>query len=144
MAKEINKPRTVDLKVQLELVDASEKERRSKLAAYAFTKGGKLLATKAFDAKGEATLSVPAGDEPAAVCVFAGPAVDDPNVEELLRRGAEVRHLRVSAKEPDGVVQMEVLPPIWGCWLKSACLVRGTLLKRVESGGITMDLPVAK
>ncbi len=142
MAKGINKPRKVDLKVQVELVDAPEKEKRQKLAAYAFTKGGKLLATRVLDAQGEATLSVPGGDEQAAVCVFAGPVVDDPNVEELLRRGAEVRRLRVSAKDADMLVQISVLPPIWGCWLKSACMVRGTLLKRVVSGGVTMDLPV--
>ena len=39
------------------------------------------------------------------------------------------------------VLQFPIDRDIWGCWLRF-CVVRGTLLKRVVTGGLTVDLPV--
>ena len=133
-------PERARIKVQAELVDVAAAEKRPSATAYAYSQGGKLLDSKPLSEKGEATLSVPATKDASAIRVLVGPHTDSPDLEDLLRRGAQEQHLRSTLK--DTVAQLRIFPDIWKCWLWSACVVRGTLLKRVISGGVALNLPV--
>ena len=111
------------------------------VVAYAFSDSGKLLDAQPLK-DGAAKLRVPIADEPAPARVLIGPRVPDdvPVLDELLRRGAFEEHVRLEPKlRPLDVL---ILPHDWLCWFLSRCTVRGTLLKRVERGGVTVDLPV--
>jgi hypothetical protein len=68
--------------------------------------------------------------------------VEEPQLEDLLRRGAQEQHLRLDPKEPRLSARFDVVPKIWRCWLLGLCVVKGTLVKRVTSGGVSLDLPV--
>jgi hypothetical protein len=76
--------------------------------------------------------------------VLVGPATEEkvPNLEDLLRRGAQEQHLRVGLDEARLKVELPIHPDIWRPWLLGLCLVKGTLQKRVVRDGITVDLPV--
>lgn len=113
-----------------------------KTSAYAYSPGGKLLASKAVNERGDAELSIPVGREDAAVRLLVGPTADPPDLPDLQRRGALEQHLRLSLKEPRQSLVIPVDPGIWRCWILRRCLVQGTLLKRVMSGGVALDLPV--
>jgi hypothetical protein len=134
-----NNEKMVEIRVQADLLQAAGDERPN-TAAYAYSKGGKLLARSPLGADG-ASLNLPAGAEPTAVRVVIGPAVDEPDLADLLRRGAQEQHLRVDAKQARLTAQFTVAPAIWRCWFR-LCLVRGTLTKRIVSGGVSLDLPV--
>lgn len=133
--------RNVELAVHVDLVEAGGAE-QPQVAAYAYSPGGKLLGSKVFDAHGNAKLMVPVVEEGSAVRLMVGPAIEQPDMDELLRRGALEQHVRASPKEPRPSVTLTIDPEIWRCWILRRCFVQGTLLKRTQSGGITMDLPV--
>ena len=111
------------------------------VVAYAFSDSGKLLDAQPLK-DGAAKLRVPIADEPAPARVLIGPRVPDdvPVLDELLRRGAFEEHVRLEPKLRP--LEVLILPHDWLCWFLSRCTVRGTLLKRVERGGVTVDLPV--
>lgn len=114
-----------------------------KLAAYAFTSGGRMLARAPLpQATGDLQFRV--GAEAMSVRVLIGPDVEEkePAPSDLLRRGAVERHVRIDAGRLGAEVHVDVIPDVWRCWLRGLCFVRGTLLKREVRGGITVDLPV--
>ncbi|HSR99024.1 MAG TPA: hypothetical protein VLM79_18340 [Kofleriaceae bacterium] len=134
-----NNEKMIEIRVQADLLQAVGDERPN-TAAYAYSNGGKLLARSPLGADG-ACLNLPASVAPTAVRVVIGPAVDDPDLADLLRRGAQEQHLRVDAKQARLTAQFTVASAIWRCWFR-LCLVRGTLMKRIVSGGVSLDLPV--
>jgi len=136
--------RAVRLKVTANLLESQGAERVPKVAAYAFTSGGKLLAKEMVDPKGNAVLTLPGGDAPARIRVMVGPDVDKDAATptELIRRGAEGRMLRIEPKDISSAVELAVIPDTWLCWLLGLCFVKGKLLKRVEREGVLVDLPV--
>jgi len=137
-----NNEKMIEIRVQADLLEAAGDQRPS-AAAYAYSKGGKLLAHSPLGADG-ACLNLPAGTEPTAIRVLVGPAIDkpEPEIEELRRRGAQEQHLRIEPKQARLSARFVLAPCIWRCWLASACLVRGTLVKRIITGGVPLDLPV--
>lgn len=129
-------------------VRASITERPSELGAivaYAFSQGGTLLDMQPLDKGGNTRLSLPAGKEAQPVRVVLGPEVDRSalDVGELLRRGGLDAHvaLRPGAEKLPPLA-FEVGPDVWRHWIGRLCVVKGTLLKRVVVGGITLKLPV--
>ncbi|MCU0646781.1 MAG: hypothetical protein MUF00_02190 [Gemmatimonadaceae bacterium] len=116
------------------------------LAVYAFSKGGALLDTKPLT-DASVQLAIPVGDEPDEVRVVVGPALekDEIDVGELMRRGAVERHLAVRPKiERLAPIDVALRPDIVSRWIGRLCVVKGTLTKRVISGGITLRLPVCR
>ena len=129
-------------------IRASITERPADLAnvvAYAFSQGGALLDMQALDKGGNTKLSLPVGKEAQSVRVVLGPEIDkgELDVGELLRRGGVDAHV---ALRPDveklPPLAFEVGPDIWQHWIGRLCVVKGTLLKSVVTGGITLKLPV--
>jgi hypothetical protein len=130
-----------DLQVTAHLEESQDK--KIEAMVYAYSAGGRLLGSQPLDEKGAASLKLPLPSEATAVRVVVGPRVEQPaNVTDLLRRGAQETHLRIDPKEPRGAVELRISPSVWRCWILGICAVRGTLLKRVTSGGVDLDLPV--
>ncbi len=115
------------------------------LAAYAFSSGGALLDVQPLDAKGNSKVSLPVSQDGDAVRVVLGPQMEkeEISVGEVLRRGGIDAHLEVRANtdklEP---VRFDLTADLIRPWHGRRCVVRGTLTKRVVSGGITLELPV--
>jgi hypothetical protein len=137
---------SVELRVTAKLEHAEQGESLPKAAAYAFTSGGKLLARQPLGEDGSARLKVPAGREASGVRVVVGPvlAKDEVTLAELLRHGGQESHVRIDPGRAPPAVEISVIPPIWRCWFLRLCFVRGTLLKRSVSGGVSIDLPVCR
>jgi hypothetical protein len=135
-----NTEKMVEVRVQADFLEGESD--RPQVAAYAYSKGGKLLDHQPLGEKGDASLRLPIGAEATAARVLVGPAMDKPDLEDLLRRGAQELHLRVEPKQLEMFARFVVAPAIWRCWLLHPCLVKGTLVKRVVSGGVSLDLPV--
>ena len=115
------------------------------LVAYAFTSGGGLVASQPLDARGLAKLTIPISREPQALRVVVGPEIlkDQLDLGELLRRGGIEKHIAIRPNmERLPPLGFDIGPAITKIWLQQPCLVKGTLLKRVISGGITLNLPV--
>jgi len=129
-------------------VQASITERPAELqgiVAYAFSQGGALLDMQPLDKEGRTKLSLPAGKEPQSVRVVVGPEVpkDLLDAGEVLRRGGIDRHVAVRPTlEKLPPLTLSIGPDIWKRWLGRLCVVNGTLLKSVVSGGVTLRLPV--
>ena len=97
------------------------------------------------DKEGSATLSLPMGKEPQSVRVVLGPEVDKELLDagEVLRRGGIDRHVAVRPNtDRFPPLVFEVGPDVWRHWIGRRCVVNGTLLKSVVSGGLTLRLPV--
>jgi hypothetical protein len=133
----------VQLKVVVDLLEESGKKAPS-ARAYAFSAGGHLLTSKTLNADGEATLSFPVAQEARAVQVLIGPDMDEESVRvpDLQRRGAKEQSVRIDPQNLNPSVELAISPDIWRCWILGLCFVQGTLLKRIESGGVPIDLPV--
>ena len=115
------------------------------LAAYAFSSGGALLDVQKVDAKGNAKLSLPVSNEGDTVRVVLGPPLEkeELSVAEVLRRGGIDSHLQVRpTDEKLAPVSFDLTSDRIGPWRGRRCVVNGTLVKRVISGGITLELPV--
>ena len=138
--------RHVNLTISAPLLDSLKEESRPSTAAYAFSLGGRFLGQGAVDAKGQASFEVNLGEAPTGLRLLVGPASEDkvPGLEELLRRGAQEKHLRVGAEEARLKVELPIHPDVWRPWLLGLCLVKGTLQKRIVRDGITVDLPVCQ
>ena len=134
----------VQLAVSANLVDAPTGEGAPRAVAYAFSAGGRLLARAPVDEKGQATLALPAAETARAVRVLVGPETEESEtlLSDLRRRGAEERHLRLEPGDLKPAVELTISPKVWPCWLLGLCFVQGTLLKRIVSGGVSIDLPV--
>jgi hypothetical protein len=130
------------LRIEAEAVDVRKDEEVPQLVAYAFGQSGRLLGRQELkDGKGE--LSLPDLKEPEAIRVVVGPPIDREDPGEVL-----AGLMRLDAPEvllrPDRLKDPLVFPidrVLWKCWFRF-CTVRGTLLKRVTTGGLHVDLPV--
>ena len=137
---------TRSLRINTTFVESPADGKLPASAAYAYSAGGRLLASAEVDAKsGHANLQLPTSSEPTGVRVLVGPALprgEEPELEELLRRGAVERHLRVEPRGELSALEFEIFPDIWHCWLLGLCVVKGTVLKRIVRDGIPVDFPV--
>lgn len=138
--------RHVSLTISAPLLESQGAESRPATMAYAFSPGGRCLGFAAVDGKGQAAFEVGLGDAPTGLRVLVGPATEEkvPNLEDLLRRGAQERHLRVGLEDARLKVELPLSPDLWRPWLLGRCLVKGTLQKRVTRDGITVDMPVCQ
>ncbi len=138
--------KNVQLKVTAELVGDGKAEDLAKAHAYVFSSGGKFLGSNKLDNKGTTTLtvSVPEDVSTQSVRVLVGPKVTEKDMKlgELLRRGSEQRLLRIDPKMTDNFVLVPIIPNKLLCWLLSACIVHGQVLKKHISGGVPIELPV--
>lgn len=134
----------VKLQVTAELLQPERTNKLPQGVAYAYSKGGRLLDQAELDKKGHATLVFPASDQATAVRVLVGAAVKDKatKISELQRRGAEGRMIRIDPSDLNPRVNFTIFPEKWLCWLLSICFVPGTLFKREEVDGTSIDLPV--
>lgn len=115
------------------------------VVAYAFSQGGALLDIQPLDKAGAARLGLPVGKEAQSVRIVVGPEIDkgELDVGELLRRGGQEAHVALRpGTEKLPPVAFEIGPDIWHLWVGRWCVVKGTLLKRVVAGGVTLELPV--
>ena len=140
--KEGPQPR-VPIRVKVELQASPTGEKPGQAVAYAFTGTGHFIAKAPVDATGTATLSVPGAEVAREVRIIAGPETSEEQttVSELTRRGAQEQIVRVQPEGPVEPISFVVPHHIWPCWFRF-CLVQGTLLKSVLSGGIPVDFPV--
>lgn len=134
----------IQLQVRTELLDAQRAEEVPQAVAYAFSMGGRLLDRAPINENNVAGLRLPPTQKPQRIRVIVGPSIDEKGeglAAELLRRGGEERLLRI---EPERRIDtfIPVIPDKWLCWLRGLCFVRGTLLKQVTTGGISVDMPV--
>lgn len=136
--------RNVNLSVRAELLEAQGAESVPKTVAYAFTSGGRLIASQPLDEKGNATISLPGKDTAQRVRVLVGPPVDSKEitVADLTRRGAQGQFVRIDSNNLTPAARLTILPNSWRCWLRSLCFVRGKLVKTVTSGGVQIEMPV--
>lgn len=143
MAARATKGDGVRLEVNAELLHVEADEQIPNLVAYAFSSGGQLLDSTPIE-KGNATLFLDKSDNPRGVRVLVGPQADEGEftIAELRRIGAAERRLRLEANDLNPKVQLEIAPDSWRLWLLRRCCVPGTLLKRIVTGGIPIDLPV--
>jgi hypothetical protein len=134
----------LEIHVNAELIDIQKADQVQEFAAYAFSSDVQLLDAAPLGAKGEAVLRVSRSAPVANLRVLVGPRVEEEtaNFAELIRRGAQEKHLRISERDLRLDVPIKVFPDIWNCWLRSACFVRGNLNKRVLIGGEYVDFPV--
>jgi hypothetical protein len=130
------------LRIEAQILDVRKDDEVPSLVAYTFSQSGRLLGRSALK-EGKAELPVPPTKEPEAVRVAIGPNIDSEDEGEvlsaLMRLGAPERMVR-----PDQLgasLQFQIDRPLWHCWFRW-CLVRGTLLKRVTTGGLHVNLPV--
>lgn len=134
----------VRLTVTTELLEREAAAVHPEGVAYAFSSSGRLLARERLGEKGTAALVFAAAPEAIGVRVVVGPDLpgEEVRISELRRRGAVERRLRIDPDTLSPSAKFVVPPGDWRCWLLGRCWVRGTLRKRVESGGMTLDLPV--
>lgn len=111
------------------------------VAVYAYSAGGRLLASAPLGKTGAAALELPLGDEVTAATILIGPRLDQPDLGELLRRGAHEQHVRLDPKKLEPIT-IPVPHDIWPCWFLGRCTVRGTVLRRTTHDGQALDLPV--
>jgi hypothetical protein len=136
---------SIELKVSIELEDVQKGEEEPQLAAYAFSPGGSLIGHAPLKAKSGVALKIPAREDAQAVRVVVGPlssAEQETPLADLLRLNAAERTIRVEPGTAGAEAEFIIARPIWLCWWLGRCMVRGTLLKREQSGGIPIDMPV--
>jgi hypothetical protein len=129
------------LKIEASILDVRKGDEAPKLVAYAFSQSGRLIGRTELK-EGRAELPVPGTKEPEAMRVVIGPNIESENEAEIL---SALMRLRASERmvRPDQLgetLQFQIDRPLWHCWLRW-CVVRGTLLKRVTTGGLHVDLP---
>lgn len=146
MAQTSNQKETasVRLTVTANLLESKDAEKVPRGVAYAFSSGGRLLAQEMLNENGTATLNLPIAEKARSVRVMVGPEIESEKlrISELQRRGAVERILRVDPDNLTPSAEFAVAPNSWLCWLLGLCFVQGTVLKRVVSGGVNIDLPV--
>lgn len=140
----ISQDTLVNLAIRANLIRSKDSEPLPKPVAYAFSMGGSLLAHQVLDEKGMAHLSLPGTKDASGVRLLIGPDVSENQVQvaELLRRGAEERLLRLEPGNRQPRVDLTIDPSRWRCWLLGLTFVNGTLLKRIDRDGVTIDFPV--
>jgi hypothetical protein len=139
------KTKKLSLAVTAKVLGEVKPEDLSKGVVYAFTKGGKLLGKTGLNARGASKLELllPAVQSPQSLRIIIGPNIEEePSISELLRRGGEEAFARIDPDITQKKIVIQVIPKHILCWLLSACVVQGKIVKKTVSGGISMDLPV--
>lgn len=133
----------VQIQINAKLEPSPIGEKAPQAVAYVFSGSGHFLGKAAVSEKGIATLSVPGAQDAREVRVIVGPEIPEnqTTVSELTRRGAQEQIVRVQPGEKISPISFVIPHQIWPCWIR-LCLVQGTLLKSVLSGGIPVDFPV--
>lgn len=130
------------LRVEAEVLDVRKDDEVPALVAYAFSQSGRLLGRTELK-EGRAEIPTPSTKEPETVRVVIGPRIDDEDegkiLSALVRLGAPERLIRPDQMRE--VLRFPVDRDLWWCWLRF-CVARGTLLKRVTTGGLPVDMPV--
>jgi hypothetical protein len=135
----------VAINVSLKILDDAKPEDISKGAVYAFSKGGALLAKANLNAKGTTQLVVnlPVSETAQSLRLIVGPDLsENQTVAALLRLGGEQSYVSIPSQASQKSVEFQVISNQILCWILSRCIVRGTVLKKVVSGGIAMNLPI--
>ena len=134
----------IEIAVVAKLISTEGANTLPEVVAYAFSTEARLLASSALNEDGSGLLQLPASASATSVRVLVGPRLAEKSLafDELVRRGAIEQHVRIDRDSLRHELQIPIFPPVWQCWLRSACFVRGTLMKREVSGGITIELPV--
>lgn len=130
------------LRIEAEVLDVRKDDEVPALIAYAFSHSGRLLGRTELK-EGKAEIRIRPAKEPEAVRVIIGPRIDRAEEGEvlsaLIRLGAPER--LIGPKQIAELVRFPIDRGLWLCWFRF-CVVRGTLLKRVTTGGLHVDLPV--
>jgi hypothetical protein len=130
------------LSIEAELLDVRDHEKPPHLVAYVFGQSGKLLTRHDLKA-GKGDVPLPDLKEPETLRVAVGPPIESTEGGDVLsaldRLDAPTAHVR--SDQVDEPFRVAVDRPVWNCWLRF-CTVRGTLLKRILTGGLSVDLPV--
>ncbi len=131
----------LSVQIEAQIVDVGPEGESPLLAAYAFSSGGRLIGRSDVEAGKAVRLELRASGEPGEVRVLVGPRLDLEDAEllsALIRLEAAERMIR-----PERLDRLVV--PIdriqWHCWLRF-CVVRGTLVKRVNTGDTSAEFPV--
>ena len=135
---------TVAIQVNVALQRSSSHEAAPVPVAYAFTSSGRFLDSATIGNEGSAVLNVPITAPVFDVRLLAGPELggdQPPALSDLTRRGASEQFVRVSSDSKLSPVLFQIPHEVWRCWLR-VCFVQGTLLKRIITGGLPVDLPV--
>ncbi|MCW4018770.1 MAG: hypothetical protein NWF00_08875 [Candidatus Bathyarchaeota archaeon] len=135
----------ISLMVSVKVLGEAKPEELSKGTAYVFSKGGALLGKTALNSQGTARVDVnlPVVETVQSLRLIVGPDLkEDVTASALLRLGGEQSFVQVAPKVLRKEVVVQVIPKQVLCWLLSACIVQGKVMKKVASGGITMNLPV--
>jgi len=133
----------IPVQIQTHLLNLDNAEKAPELVAYVFSSEGRFLTAEPLDEKGSAVVYVDAAGDPRAR-VLVGPKLDDkePRFAELLRRGAQEKHVNFRDNAERLQVSISVLPDVWRSWLWGFCFVRGNLNKRVLVGGQYENYPI--
>ena len=137
--------RKVSVSICAKVLGEAKPEDLSKGAAYVFSKGGNLLGMAPLNGEGGATVNVDLAEleNSQALRVIVGPRIEEKaTVGELLRLGGEQAFAQIEPKLNKKVIEVPLIPNQILCWLLSRCSVQGKVLKKVVSGGMSMDLPV--
>src|SRR5579859_3924741 len=105
--------------ISVTLRGATADEARPELAAYAFSGGGELIGHTVLK-EGKGQLSIKTGERPQAVRVLVGLAQveeSQPGLAELVRQGAQERHIKVGPGLEASPITLVIDPSIWRCWL---------------------------
>ena len=135
---------TVSISVNVNVHPSSSGEKAPKAEVYAFTSNGRFLTRAAVGGEGATVLKVPVGSAASEARIVVGPQISGdqaPTLSDLTRRGASEQFVRIQRGEKISPLRFELPWEIWHCWIRF-CLVKGSLLKRVITGGLPVDLPV--
>jgi len=137
-----DKDGVVRLHVDATALDVGADEQAPPLTAYAFGSSGRLLGRSDLQ-DGGAPLTFEQGPEPEQIRLLVGPRIEKDDEGELLSDLIRVRAYEKMIHPADfaQAVTVPIDRAIWPCWLRT-CTARGTLLKPVSSGGVSIDLPV--
>lgn len=130
------------LRIQADVLDAGNNETTPALVAYVFGQSGKLLGrTELKEGKGE--FALPEFKEPENVRILVGPHIEGEESAKLLATLIRLNapELSIHSDRIGETLPVAIDRSLWLCWLHF-CNVRGTLLKRVTTGGLHVDLPV--
>jgi len=134
----------VSIQVTITLHELPAGEKPPQSVAYAFTDTGHFVTKGAIDKNGSVKLTVPSVPSARNVRIVVGPELAGekrPTLSDLTRRGAQQQFVRVEPGAAVSPALFEIPHSIWFCWFRS-CVVEGTLLKRIITGGLPVDLPV--
>ena len=142
MTRKPNEGGSGPLRIQADVRDVGNNETAPTLIAYVFGQSGRLLGrTELKEGKGEFPL--PELKEPENVRILVGPPIEGEDSNKLLSTLTRLDAAEITARSDriGDTLPVAIDRSLWLCWLRF-CNVRGTLLKRVTTGGLHVDLPV--